>query len=156
MAIIRSFNGWRPKPEQAAKVASRPYDVLNSEEAREEAAGNAGVDEEAGPGEAVLHDDQQAAQPSGAVGMGARLCRRALDARPVLHEEPGSHADRQRHHADGRHVAAAPRQHDQRIDQRQRGQRRADPGAAPARELVPHVPADGGKGGGHDGLVQVA
>ncbi len=40
MAIIRSFNGWRPKPEQAAKVASRPYDVLNSEEAREEAAGN--------------------------------------------------------------------------------------------------------------------
>ena len=40
MAIIRAFNGWRPKPEQAAKVASRPYDVLNSEEAREEAAGN--------------------------------------------------------------------------------------------------------------------
>jgi uncharacterized protein (DUF1015 family) len=40
MAIIRSFNGWRPKPEQAAKVASRPYDVLNSEEARMEAAGN--------------------------------------------------------------------------------------------------------------------
>jgi len=40
MAIIRSFNGWRPKPEQAAQVASRPYDVLNSEEARAEAAGN--------------------------------------------------------------------------------------------------------------------
>lgn len=40
MAIIRSFRGLRPKPELAEKVASRPYDVLNSEEAREEAAGN--------------------------------------------------------------------------------------------------------------------
>lgn len=41
MAIIRSFRGWRPAPEHAAQVASRPYDVLNSEEARVEAAGNA-------------------------------------------------------------------------------------------------------------------
>lgn len=41
MAIIKPFNGWRPKPELAEKVASRPYDVLNSEEAREEAKGNA-------------------------------------------------------------------------------------------------------------------
>lgn len=40
MAIIKPFMGWRPAPENAAKVASRPYDVLNSEEAREEAAGN--------------------------------------------------------------------------------------------------------------------
>ena len=41
MAIINPFKGWRPKPELAELVASRPYDVLNSEEAREEAAGNA-------------------------------------------------------------------------------------------------------------------
>lgn len=40
MAVIKPFNGWRPKPELATKVASRPYDVLNSEEAREEAMGN--------------------------------------------------------------------------------------------------------------------
>ncbi len=33
-------SGLRPKPELAKQVASRPYDVLNSEEARTEAAGN--------------------------------------------------------------------------------------------------------------------
>jgi uncharacterized protein (DUF1015 family) len=40
MAIIKPFNALRPKPELAAQVASRPYDVLNSEEARAEANGN--------------------------------------------------------------------------------------------------------------------
>jgi uncharacterized protein (DUF1015 family) len=40
MAIISPFNAVRPKPELALQVASRPYDVLNSEEAREEAKGN--------------------------------------------------------------------------------------------------------------------
>lgn len=40
MAIIKPFQGWRPSPAQVAEVASRPYDVLNSEEARVEAAGN--------------------------------------------------------------------------------------------------------------------
>ena len=40
MATIRPFKGYRPKPEYAARVAARPYDVLNSEEARAEAAGN--------------------------------------------------------------------------------------------------------------------
>ena len=38
--IIKPFNALRPKPEFAQQVASRPYDVLNSEEAREEAADN--------------------------------------------------------------------------------------------------------------------
>src|ERR1043165_3871559 len=41
MAEIRPFKALRPKPELAKQVASRPYDVLNSEEAREEAKGNA-------------------------------------------------------------------------------------------------------------------
>ncbi|MFC2098371.1 DUF1015 domain-containing protein [Bacteroidota bacterium] len=36
MAILKSFKGFRPKAELAAKIASRPYDVLNSEEARRE------------------------------------------------------------------------------------------------------------------------
>jgi len=40
MAILKAFKGLRPPKELAQKVASRPYDVLNSAEAREEAAGN--------------------------------------------------------------------------------------------------------------------
>ncbi len=40
MAIIKPFKGIRPKKELVEKIASRPYDVLNSEEARAEAAGN--------------------------------------------------------------------------------------------------------------------
>ena len=40
MAIIKPFNALRPKAEFATQVASRPYDVLNSEEARTEAGGN--------------------------------------------------------------------------------------------------------------------
>ena len=40
MAIIKPFKGIRPKKELVEKIASRPYDVLNSEEARAEAADN--------------------------------------------------------------------------------------------------------------------
>ncbi len=40
MAHIKPFNALRPQPELAAQVASRPYDVLNSEEAKKEAANN--------------------------------------------------------------------------------------------------------------------
>ena len=40
MAILKPFKGLRPPVELAANVASRPYDVLNSEEARVEAIGN--------------------------------------------------------------------------------------------------------------------
>lgn len=40
MAQIFPFRGLRPRPDLAAKVAAPPYDVLNSEEAREMAAGN--------------------------------------------------------------------------------------------------------------------
>ena len=40
MAIISPFNAVRPKPELAPQVAARPYDVLNSEEARIEAKEN--------------------------------------------------------------------------------------------------------------------
>ncbi|MDA0195981.1 MAG: DUF1015 family protein [Bacteroidetes bacterium] len=37
---IKPFKGLRPIPERVQDVACRPYDVLNSEEAREEASGN--------------------------------------------------------------------------------------------------------------------
>jgi uncharacterized protein (DUF1015 family) len=40
MATIKAFKGIRPKPELAPKVASKPYDVLSSAEARNEAKGN--------------------------------------------------------------------------------------------------------------------
>ena len=41
MATIVPFKALRPKPELASKLASRPYDVLNSAEAREEVKDNA-------------------------------------------------------------------------------------------------------------------
>ena len=40
MAKIKPFKGIRPPKDLIKDVASRPYDVLNSEEAREEAEGN--------------------------------------------------------------------------------------------------------------------
>jgi len=40
MAVIKAFRGLRPPREIVKELASRPYDVLNSEEAREEARGN--------------------------------------------------------------------------------------------------------------------
>ena len=40
MAIIKPFQALKPKKELAEKVASPPYDVLNSAEAKKEAAGN--------------------------------------------------------------------------------------------------------------------
>lgn len=40
MASITPFRALRPVPAAAAQVASRPYDVLNSTEARQEASGN--------------------------------------------------------------------------------------------------------------------
>jgi uncharacterized protein (DUF1015 family) len=39
MPLIRPFPGLRPLPEKAAEVAAPPYDVLDSNEARERAAG---------------------------------------------------------------------------------------------------------------------
>ena len=40
MSIIKPFKGYRPPKDIVTKLASRPYDVLNSEEARAEAEGN--------------------------------------------------------------------------------------------------------------------
>ena len=40
MARIKPFKGIRPPQNLVEQVASRPYDVLNSEEARAEAEGN--------------------------------------------------------------------------------------------------------------------
>jgi len=40
MAIIRPFRALRPREDLADKVAALPYDVMNSEEAREAVKGN--------------------------------------------------------------------------------------------------------------------
>ena len=40
MAILKPFKGIRPTQEKARVIASRPYDVLNREEAKAEAKGN--------------------------------------------------------------------------------------------------------------------
>ncbi|MEO0894879.1 MAG: DUF1015 family protein [Bacteroidota bacterium] len=40
MAIIKAFKAYRPIKEKARDIASRPYDVLNTAEAKKEAEGN--------------------------------------------------------------------------------------------------------------------
>ena len=40
MVKVRSFKAYMPAPENAHKVISPPYDVLNTEEAKEMASGN--------------------------------------------------------------------------------------------------------------------
>ena len=40
MSIFKPFKAYRPVPKYAKDVASKPYDVLNSNEARNEADGN--------------------------------------------------------------------------------------------------------------------
>lgn len=40
MSVIKPFRGFRPPQEIVEKLASRPYDVLNTEEARKECEGN--------------------------------------------------------------------------------------------------------------------
>jgi uncharacterized protein (DUF1015 family) len=40
MAILKPFAALRPRPELAARICELPYDVVSSDEAREQAAGN--------------------------------------------------------------------------------------------------------------------
>ncbi|MCX6145152.1 MAG: DUF1015 family protein [Ignavibacteriales bacterium] len=40
MSTVRPFKAFRPKPEYAGEVAAKPYDVLNSDEARVEVKGH--------------------------------------------------------------------------------------------------------------------
>src|ERR1035437_1380339 len=40
MSTIRPFQAFRPLPEVAAEIAAKPYDVLNTEEARQEVQGH--------------------------------------------------------------------------------------------------------------------
>ena len=40
MVLVKAFKGIRPKPAYAAKIAELPYDVVNSQEAKELAQNN--------------------------------------------------------------------------------------------------------------------
>lgn len=40
MAIVKPFKGYRPDPNRVKQIASQPYDVINSDEAREEVKKN--------------------------------------------------------------------------------------------------------------------
>ena len=40
MSVFKPFKAYRPTAKHAKDVASKPYDVLNSDEARDEADGN--------------------------------------------------------------------------------------------------------------------
>jgi uncharacterized protein (DUF1015 family) len=40
MAIVKPFKAFRPVKDKAALVASKPYDVINTKEARNEAGEN--------------------------------------------------------------------------------------------------------------------
>jgi len=74
VAIIRPFNALRPSPPQAKDVSSVPYDVVNTEEARALANGNA----------ALLQSylDQ----------MSGRTFRRAIFAKQAARDEPSTSA----------------------------------------------------------------
>ncbi len=39
MAIVRPFKAWRPEPDKADQIVSVPYDVIDTEEAKEQAEG---------------------------------------------------------------------------------------------------------------------
>ena len=40
MAVVRAFRAVRPEKEYASRVAALPYDVMNSDEARQKVKGN--------------------------------------------------------------------------------------------------------------------
>lgn len=64
MSIFKPFRAWRPAADQARQIASFPYDVINSDEARELARGNplsflhVGKPEIDLPPELSTHDDR--------------------------------------------------------------------------------------------------
>jgi len=96
LSDIRPFRALRPRPEIAAKVASPPYDVISSDEAREMARGNevsflhVNKPEIDLPSDVGLYDDRVYAQ-------GARNLRRFIAEGVFLREdEPSYYVYRQR------------------------------------------------------------
>ena len=91
MSDIRPFRALRPLPELASSVAAPPYDVINSEEARALAAGNAvsflhvGKPEIDLPADVDLYDDRVYAQ--GVANLRRLMAEKVLvrEDRPALY-----------------------------------------------------------------------
>ncbi len=91
MSDIRPFRALRPQPELASSVAAPPYDVINSEEARALAAGNAvsflhvGKPEIDLPADIDLYDDRVYAQ--GVANLRRLMAEKVLvrEDRPALY-----------------------------------------------------------------------
>ena len=91
MSDIRPFRALRPRPELASSVAAPPYDVINSEEARALAAGNAvsflhvGKPEIDLPADVDLYDDRVYAQ--GVANLRRLMAEKVLvrEDRPALY-----------------------------------------------------------------------
>jgi len=85
MSQLKPFRAFRPKPELAAHVAAVPYDVINTEEARQLAAGNphsflhVGRPEIDLPEGIDVHADEVYAQ-------GVRNLQRMIGDRTLIHE----------------------------------------------------------------------
>jgi len=91
----------------------------------EEAARDADVDEETRPGLTIAQHREQLFAPGGAGRRRFDARRHPRTGRPVLDEEPGQHADRERQRPD-RHEDAAPPRRLRRPRQRSAGAHRAD------------------------------
>jgi len=78
MADIRPFAAYRPTPEAASRVASPPYDVLNSDEAREMAVANVDTFLHVVKAEIDL-DPPTAADPEAVYARSAENYRRLID-----------------------------------------------------------------------------
>jgi len=86
MARICPFRAWRPHPELAAEVASPPYDVLSSDEARTMAAGNPISFLHVNKPEIDLPEDADPYGPE-VYAQGAKSLRRLVDEGVYLREE---------------------------------------------------------------------
>jgi uncharacterized protein (DUF1015 family) len=101
---IRSFQGLRPQPEQAAQVSCVPYDVINSEEAAKLAEGNPlsllhvirpeidleeGIDLHSGPVYAKAVENFKAFQSQGILQREVEPCLFLYKLRMGSHEQTG-------------------------------------------------------------------
>ena len=109
MSDIRPFRAWRPKAELAPRVAAPPYDVLDSEEARGMAQGNALSFLHVGKPEIDLPPGTDLHSPL-VYAMGAKNLRRLVREGVLVHDaQPCYYAYQQRmgHHVQVGIVAVA-------------------------------------------------
>ena len=89
MILIKPFQAWRPVPEKIKDVASLPYDVMDSKEARERAIGNPDSFLHVTKPEIDLDDDVDPHDPS-VYKKGAENLKRFIDDGILTHEKTPS------------------------------------------------------------------